>query len=175
MFISLSATLPGHDGAWELLARCARKVWGLDPLPAAARSEQGKPCFPACPQYHFNLSHSGPYSLCALSDSPVGVDVQIVKDNWNPRLPARVCAPEQLTWLEQQPDPNRAFTLLWCLKEARVKYTGAGLRENIRGICVPLPVPGQTLYRLDGLWFRIYEGEDYFAAVCGEEVPPENH
>ena len=169
MHICLSASLPNHDGAWALLARCVREVWGLEPLPAVARGEHGKPRFPDHPDHHFNLSHSGPYSLCALSDSPVGADIQIVKDSWNPRLPQRVCSPEQLAWLEGQPDRNRAFALLWTLKEARVKYEGTGLGDNIRGIPVPIPVPGQTLYPLDGLWFRIYEGEDFFAAVCGEE------
>ena len=173
MHIFLSTSHPNHTGAWSLLAQCVREVWGLDPLPPVVRAEGGKPYFPDHPQFHFNLSHSGPYTLCALSDSPVGADIQIIKDSWNPRLPARVCDPAQLAWLETQPDQNRAFALLWCLKEARVKQTGAGLREKIRAIAVPLPVPGRELYQLDGLWFRVYEGPDYWAAVCGDTVPPE--
>ena len=170
MNVYISNTLPGHEGAWELLRQCA----GLDALPPIAREAGGKPFFPDRPNLRFNLSHSGPYSLCALGTTPVGVDVQIIKDRWHKRLPARVCAPEQLRWLEGQPDPRRAFTLLWCLKEARVKYDGAGLRGDIRAIPVPLPVPGQSLYSMDGLWFRVYEGADHFAAVCGEEPPPEH-
>ena len=65
--------------AYDLLERAARLHWGWDRLPEMAREERGKPYFPGAPQYHFNLSHSGPFALCALSDRPVGVDIQVVQ------------------------------------------------------------------------------------------------
>lgn len=162
----------GRGDAYDLLTHAVRAAWGLSPLPELARTPAGKPFFPAHPQLHFNLSHSPPYTLCALSRAPVGVDIQTVKPTWRAGLPRRVCSPQQLDWLARQPDYWSSFALLWAMKEAYVKYTGTGLTGDIRSIPTPLPVPGQTLYRLGSLYVRIYPGRDVQAAVCGEEIPP---
>ena len=164
--------LTDRAGAYALLERGARECWALSPLPKMSREAGGKPCFPELPNLHFNLSHSGPYALCALGQRPVGVDIQVVKENWREGLPRRVCSEGELAWLEGQSDRREAFTALWSLKEARVKYTGAGLGAGLRTTAVPLPLPGESLYRLDGLYFRIFSGLGWCAAVCGEELPP---
>lgn len=69
----------------------------------------------------FSLSHSGPWALCAVSDSPVGADVQ------EPR-PARISiarrfCPAERQWLEGLPpaEQNQALLRLWARKEAWVK------------------------------------------------------
>ena len=166
--------LTDRAGAYALLERSVREGWGLWPLPKIERAEGGKPFFPALPDLHFNLSHSGPYALCALGDSPVGVDIQVVKDSWREGLPRRVCAERELVWLKERPDRWGGFALLWSMKEARVKYTGTGLRAGIRDIAVPLPEPGVSLYELDGLYFRVFSGPGWRGAVCAAEIPPED-
>ena len=103
----------------------------------------------------------------------MGADIQIVKSTWRDGLHRRVCSPAELDWLEQQEDRWSAFALLWCMKEAKVKYTGTGLRAEIRSIAVPLPEPGNNLYSKDNIWFRIFSGDDWQAAVCAQTPPPE--
>ncbi len=159
--------------AYALLQHGIRETWGISPFPKLARTMDGKPYFPDHPGYHFNLSHSEPYALCALDNAPVGADIQTIRDDLRPRLPGRVCSAQEAIWLVEQSDRWRSFALLWALKEARLKYTGTGLRAGIRETSVPLPEVGKTLYSHDGLWFRIYEGTDWMAAVCGESQPPE--
>ena len=173
MVVYASDKVGNREDAYALLSRCAGEVWGLSPLPALERSADGKPYFPAHPGYHFNLSHSEPYALCALDTSPVGADIQRIRNDLRPGLPRRVCSPEELSWLDAQSDRWRAFALLWALKEAKVKYTGTGLRVGIRETSVPLPEAGTALYSHEGLWFRVYKGGDWMAAVCGEHEPPE--
>lgn len=172
MVVYATNTIKTRAEAYGLLSHAVQSTWGLSPLPELARTEDGKPYFPSLPQHQFNLSHSQPYALCALDEKSVGADIQTVRDSWREGLPKRVCSPEELIWLEEQPERWKAFALLWALKEAKVKYTGTGLRVDIRDISAPLPAEGSTLYQLDGLWFRIYEGEDWMAAVCGENPPP---
>ena len=157
--------------AQDLLALAAAEHWGLSPLPPLARSQHGKPYFPGRPDRSFNWSHSGSLALCALAESPVGADIQLIR-TWRPGLPSRVCAPEELAWLEGQRDRWAAFTALWALKESRAKYTGLGLTVPIRSISVPLPRPGTTLLSREGLWFRLYAGPDWRAAVCADSPPP---
>lgn len=156
--------------ARELLALAAAEVWGISPLPEIARREGGKPYFPAREELCFNLSHSGGLALCALDAAPVGVDIQIVKA-LRPGLPRRVCSPEELVWLEGQPEFWPSFTLLWALKESRVKQSGQGLTVPIQSIQVPLPPHGPA--RLNDLHFRTYTGPGWAAAACGHSQPPE--
>lgn len=155
-----------------LLAQAAETHWGLTPLPPIRRAEGGKPCFAHLEGHEFNLSHSGAYALCALDQTPVGVDIQLVK-SWRPTLPRRVCSQAELAWLGGGDDFWLRFTLLWALKESRVKCLGIGLRGNIAAIPVPLPERVGTALRVDGLWFRAYEGQGWRAAACGLTPPPE--
>lgn len=173
MVLYATDNLKNQADAYALLSQGASEVWGLDVLPSMERAPNGKPFFPAFPACCFNLSHSGAFALCALDDAPVGADIQIVKDSWRDALPRRVCSPEELAWLEVQSDRWASFALLWTLKEARAKFAGTGLQTGVREISVPLPRGEQTLYRHDGLWFRIYAGNGWRAAVCGEHEPPE--
>ena len=62
-----------------LLAYALSHRYQLSPPPALARTPLGKPYFPQYPHLHINWSHSGSLVLCALSDSPVGVDVEWVR------------------------------------------------------------------------------------------------
>lgn len=157
--------------AHALLARASALEWGLSPLPDMAKTAEGKPFFPNFPQYQFNLSHSGPHALCALDSGRVGADIQVIRRDLRENLPRRVCSPEELAWLDGQHDRWAGFALLWALKEARGKYDGRGLAAGVRELSVPLPQEGESLYRHDGLWFRIYQSEGYMAAVCGENPP----
>ena len=59
-----------------LLLWALGEAWGFRVLPPLARTERGKPYFPQFPGLHFNLSHSGQLTLCALSHLPVGVDIE---------------------------------------------------------------------------------------------------
>ena len=169
MVIYRTDGLTSRAQARELLALAVQETWGLSPLPEIARQEGGKPFFPSREDLHFNLSHSGGLALCALDSAPVGVDIQLVK-KWRPSLPRRVCSESELAWLEGQPEPWASFTLLWTLKEARVKESGQGLTSSVQDIRVPLPEAEPV--RLDGLWFRTWTGPGWAAAACGQSEPP---
>lgn len=170
MVVYGTSGVTSRSQARELLALAAQEVWGLTPLPEISRRAGGKPFFPERGNLHFNLSHSGGLALCALDGAPVGADIQIVKE-WRPALPGRVCSQAELAWLEEQPDLWPAFTRLWTLKEARAKESGQGLTSSIRDIRVPLPAEGAVQF--EGLWFRIWSGPGWAAAVCGHTAPPE--
>ena len=168
MQLYLSRNISRREDAYALLARAVHLSWGLKELPGIARGEQGKPFFPAFPQYHFNLSHSGCFALCALDKQPVGVDFEVVRPH-HPRLHERICSGEQLAWLEKQPDSQTALLRLWTLKESRVKYTGAGLSAPVRSIAVPLCTDARSV--LDGLIFHTLCCEEWCASVCGHTDP----
>ena len=164
--------------AYDLLERAARLHWGWDRLPEMAREERGKPYFPGAPQYHFNLSHSGPFALCALSNRPVGVDIQVVRPAWSPKLVDRSCTPEERAWLAALGDRPEDFAALWACKESMGKESGYGLPYPPSRLSVPLPGDGGPLrpgeaYLLEGRRLRVYAGRGWRGAVCAWEEPPE--
>ncbi|WP_130848074.1 4'-phosphopantetheinyl transferase family protein [Intestinimonas timonensis] len=156
--------------AHDLLRRSAGLVWGMEGLPDLDRAPRGKPFFHSMPQYQFNLSHSGPYALCALSDGEVGADIEVVRPR-RPFLPKKVLSETEFAWFQDRGNHWEDFYTLWTLKEARVKYTGTGLTVPARDIAVPLLDPGQHA-RLDGLTFTAYAGEGWRAALCAAETGP---
>ena len=58
MDLYLCPDISKREDVYALLAWAVRRRWGLERLPELARGDHGKPCFPAFPQYHFNLSHN---------------------------------------------------------------------------------------------------------------------
>ncbi len=84
---------------------------------------------PTVPGVHFNLSHSGDWAVCALSDGPVGVDVEQIKAHSH-RLTRGTCTPDELARLRTPED----FCRLWAAKESFLKYLGSGLTISPRRV-----------------------------------------
>lgn len=100
----------------------------------------------------FNLSHSGPYALCAVAVRPVGADIQVLRPV-KESLIRRVCSPEELAYLCAQADRSlqtARFIQLWTVKEALLKCRGTGICRELRTVNTVtdgnLSVPGYGLY-----------------------------
>lgn len=146
------------ETAYRLLAFAALKCWGWRELPKTARGERGKPFFPRYPDRHFSLSHTGGFALCALSDEgAVGADIETVRPR-KEALPAYVMTEEEL---ERWDGSWEDFFRIWTMKEAYEKYLGGTIFPP-RAVPAPPPVP-----------HRVYEGDGWCAALCGEGTLPE--
>ncbi len=77
--------------------------------------DNGKPYVEGNP-FYFSLSHSGDYAVCAISDSPVGVDIEKEK-KLSEKIKGRF-AKNILEWTE---------------KEAKGKLTGGGFFDDTKG------------------------------------------
>ena len=143
------------DG-YELLARAVKLVWGMESLPEIARAEGGKPCFKDCPERHFNLSHSGQFALCALSDAPVGADLEVIRPR-RENLPAYTFKGEDYQRYLALGGDWPAFYTLWTEVESMIKYTGEGLKAYRRA---QLP---------EGCVVSNLSGDGWKAAVCAHE------
>lgn len=92
--------------------------------------ELGKPYLPSYPNIHFNISHSGAYVVCAVSDSPVGIDIQTIL-NYKERIARRVLSPERVQEIEASTEPDLLFTKYWAEKEALLKLVGCGFSGEV--------------------------------------------
>jgi phosphopantetheinyl transferase len=95
------------------------------PQPAILRHQGGKPYFPAAPDLHFSLSHSGDYAVCAYHDQPVGLDLQVHSRCNQAAIARRFFRPEENDYLAAK--NYESFFAVWAAKESYLKYTGEGI------------------------------------------------
>lgn len=151
-------------GAELLLMAALQELGGPMPPLEITCSEAGKPALQDGPA--FSLSHSGERVLCALSDEPVGADLQQLRP-YNPALVRRFFSKEEAAWLEEQQEQDLAFSLLWSLKESYVKFLGSGIAETHLDSFTVRVLPDGRAW-IDGssvkLWYAVCGG--YVMAVC---------
>ena len=82
--------------------------------------ERGKPVFKDSDMF-FSISHSRKICAAAVSDHPVGIDVERCRDHYKPSLIERSLSERERASFDGD------FTRLWCRKESLAKMTGAGL------------------------------------------------
>ena len=145
------ALLPDF-GSWkerkESISRLRRQENSL-PLEALSVSEKGKP-FLKNHDFHFNLSHSNGYVVCAFGSVPCGIDIQKEKEDRSNI--ARIFFTESEYALVQKYGVSM-FTRIWALKESYVKYKGEGLSLPLKSFQV---YPGSYDILSDGSeWGRL--------------------
>ena len=119
------------------------------PLEALSVSEKGKP-FLKNHDFHFNLSHSNGYVVCAFGSVPCGIDIQKEKEDRSNI--ARIFFTESEYALVQKYGVSM-FTRIWALKESYVKYKGEGLSLPLKSFQV---YPGSYDILSDGSeWGRL--------------------
>ena len=139
----------------EILAKVAiKKTFGIDiAKQKLVYTEHGKPYLIDYPDIHFNISHSAECVVCAVSNNPVGVDVQKIGE-YNFDIAKRVCNEKELVQIENSLDKASEFTKLWTQKEAVLKMYGVGIASGDIKNC------------LDGHNIQSKRIEDYWLSVC---------
>ena len=161
-----------QDVPWErILADVLKKDYQIDICPEIMRDEMGKPYLKE-QKVHFNVSHSGEYLAVAVSEKPVGVDIQETKSIKDGMYRKVVQTQEQVLIGEER---QRDFLRLWTLKESFVKAEGKGLRISMKDYFFEKE-NGQYFVNYSGQrmsWiFNIEETliKGYFISVCGLET-----
>ena len=106
------------------------------PLPVVI-DERQKPQLPESPWY-FNLSHAGDYAACAVSDAPIGVDIEYFRVR-ELMSPDRILHPDEAHLLAYISNPNekkKYFYECWVSKESYLKNLGIGLIVRPRDFAV---------------------------------------
>jgi 4'-phosphopantetheinyl transferase len=129
---------------------------GADPSGLSfAQGENGKPYLrPGSGDVFFNLSHSGDYTLIAVTKClRVGVDIEGIRSNIDfLDLSRKFFSPSECAWLDGQPLSKQvvAFFRLWVMKEAFLKATGVGLSDSLNEIDVTFTSNGNAAVRYPG-------------------------
>lgn len=121
--------------AYILLVDMLKEEGLLLDLPLIGYAENGKPFLFNYPDVHFNMSHCKNAVAVAIHDAPVGIDVEC-KRNISRAVMERVCCPQELAMIDAAADAESEFLRVWTQKEALLKCTGAGIRDDMRDILV---------------------------------------
>lgn len=128
--------------------------------------KNGKPYIPTLP--FFNISHSGGYVVCAVSNKEVGVDIEKVS-RMKTSLSRHIMSIREYE-ATQTFSGARLQNLLcekWVRKEAYLKMLGTGLRRSMTEITfMDDELVGEDVFS------RVYEMNGFLISFCrSEEVP----
>ena len=150
----------GADIVWqkqtgkELLKIGLRQWLGDDKfVPNVKVHNNGKPYLVNSDLY-FNISHSQRYVVCAIGEEELGIDIQFHKRDDTDALARRTMSAGQWQEYQEALDKNKFFYDLWAKKESYLKYTGKGLREDMR------------LLDIDGFVQGIHIKYNYSCMLC---------
>ncbi|MBR3855294.1 MAG: 4'-phosphopantetheinyl transferase superfamily protein [Bacteroidaceae bacterium] len=132
-----------------LLCRCLQQKYGIDELPIMEYGQYGKPRIVGHENVHFNISHCRCAVICAVSDSPIGVDIETT-DRYSPRLAEYTMNSDELQQIQESENPAVEFTRLWTMKEAFLKMTGRGITKNIKNVLTGCTAHIETTLSPDG-------------------------
>ena len=116
--------------AYRLLQRALSQEYGITELPELIYDKNGKPALTGHPEIHISLSHCRDAVACALSDMPIGIDIETL-NHYSPEVAQRVMNEEEMCHIMASSDPATAFTRLWTMKESLFKLTGDEQGGNI--------------------------------------------
>ncbi len=141
------------------------------------KGSDGKPDFGEG-RWHFNLSHSEEYALCALSECEVGCDIEKIKDADLHLADRFFCRDEfEDIALQEGAAQNERFFRYWTLKESFMKVTGLGMKLPLHDFSVSLRGEGVSVRQsVNDKTYSFAEFSDitgYQCAVCTEGEPGE--
>jgi 4'-phosphopantetheinyl transferase len=119
--------------AYLLLCEGLRKELGVEELPVFEYGEHGKPSIVGHPEICFNMSHCREAAICVLSDKPVGVDIESIRQ-YSESLAHYTMNDSEMALIEKAERPEVEFIRLWTLKEAVLKHSGEGIRNDMKHV-----------------------------------------
>ncbi len=134
-----------------LLCECLQQKYGIHEAPIMEYGQYGKPRILGHENIHFNISHCKCAAICAVSDTPIGVDIETT-DRYTARLAQYTMNSDELQLIQSSKNPAIEFTRLWTKKEALLKMTGRGITKNVKDVLVDSPANIETTLSSDGCY-----------------------
>lgn len=173
-----------HTAGLKLLCTALSDRFKLNLAPEELKAQlktnaYGKPYLISHEDIHFNISHCEDMAACALSTSPVGVDIEKIQ-SFSELIIKKVLTPEEQAFLKQMHTDEKTyqewFFRFWTLKESRIKQAGMGFSMPLLDFSFSFDTdtaPYKITCTDPGLYFtqQIIENQ-YIIALCSTESKP---
>lgn len=140
------------------------KIFGKDAFEKIVYNEHGKPFFEHGKS--FSVSHSGRFSVIAVSDDDIGVDIE-ERETINPALEKRCFKEDEQAFAKMSTDD---FLRVWTAKESVLKLLGTGFSYSPKNFSV---LSLSEEHEINGKKLRFFcseiEKTPLTAAFCGKE------
>ncbi|MCX2825163.1 4'-phosphopantetheinyl transferase superfamily protein [Bacillus pseudomycoides] len=143
-------------------------------------NEYGKPFAESFSDFHFNISHSGEWVVCATANSNVGIDIEKISEIEALKLANEFFSEEEFYDLSNMNSNEQInyFFDLWTLKESYIKTIGKGLYIPLNSFSIKKESQTLISYKNipQNLHFRQYNIEsNYKVSACAtrDELPQE--
>ena len=119
--------------AYQLLKQGLHEEYGITENPVFDYNEHGKPSIVGHPEIFFNLSHCKEAAACVVSDHPVGIDVEGIRE-YKESLVSYTMNNDEICEIKSSEHPDAAFIRLWTMKEATMKLVGTGISNDMKTV-----------------------------------------
>ena len=149
-----------------LLRQGLEEEYGIGGEPDLICNSFGKPSLARYRKIHVSIAHCLGAAAVALSDQPVGIDIEKIR-KFEPYAAGRILGPRELEDLAARKDSERAFFSYWTLKESYVKALGCGLSYPLKKLEIRFGPDGGIAANKPGASFELQEREGGFLiATC---------
>ncbi|MBR4366174.1 MAG: 4'-phosphopantetheinyl transferase superfamily protein [Bacteroidaceae bacterium] len=129
--------------AYLLLCEALTQEYGITEKPVFEYGPHGKPFIIGHPEIFFNLSHCREAAVCVVSDTPVGIDVESIRE-YKDTLVRYTMNDDEIAQILGNEQPDVAFISLWTRKEAVLKLSGEGISKDMKDVLVGYNRPIDT-------------------------------
>jgi len=136
------------------------------------KDKNGAPRLIKQTQLHCSISHSKEYVACAISNQPIGIDIQIMKDINYTSIAKRFFHPQEIKCLSKVSENSlENFYQIWTSKESYLKMLGFGLKRDLHSFYSNLEK--KQIFDLDeicvgNLFLKSYE--QYMLCICTKPI-----
>lgn len=123
----------------------------------------------------FNLSHSGDYAICAVSNSEIGCDIEKIVRTED-KIAKKFFCQEEYLYIASQPNEQarkEEFYRYWTLKESFIKAIGLGLKLHLNSFQIVLGNKISIKQSVNDKDYSFYEYnglEGYKCSVCAQNL-----
>lgn len=134
-------------------------------------NEYGKPHCEFLDNFHFNVSHSGKWVVCAIDSNPIGIDIEKISPI-DLDISKNYFSNREHENLMRSNNPFEYFFTLWSLKESYIKFIGKGLSHPLNSFSIVFANNSKINIEVDtrileSTFFKQYDvDKDYKMAVC---------
>ena len=140
----------------ELLAEWSRvHQLPINQQPIFLYNDYGAPYIEGGP--HFSISHCKRGIAVAVSENPIGIDIEAIR-TFSPDLMRKTMNEDEQQRITSSATPDQEFIRLWTQKEALLKLQGTGIISDLHHVLD---------HTLDLSWTEIsHLSHDYICTIC---------
>lgn len=116
---------------------------------------------------HFNVSHSNNMISCAISDRPVGTDIEYNDPQIDLNIAKQYFFNSEYENIMKSPNPPDEFFRYWVLKESYMKYTGLGFNLSLNSFEILKGKEIKLKNDRNNLKFGLFDIEEYKLGIAG--------